>query len=72
MKKIKELDYLDNNNRLTELFDMENPVDCELVKQIKTGELSFCVVDIKEWTCCLCGSKNDVNEKYCWFCEHEK
>lgn len=72
MKKIKELTNLDNNNMLSKLLDMKSPVDREVVKLIKAGELTVCVVDLQEWKCEICGITNDCENKYCWFCEHAK
>ena len=72
MKKIKELTNLDNNNRLAKLLDMKSPVDREIVRLIKAGELTVCVVDLQEWKCEICGATNDKKESFCWFCEHAR
>jgi len=72
MKKIKELTNLDNNNRLAKLLDMKSPVDREIVKQIKAGDLKVCVVDLETWQCEICGATNDKKESFCWFCEHAR
>jgi len=71
MKVIKNL-HSNNTRRLSKYFDMKNPVDREIMEQIKAGKLTVAVIDLQQWQCDICGATNSEPDQYCWFCEHER